>query len=59
MFGDGLGTADLFGCVTCLVVEYVDYIFLVWVRRFIVGPRFKMSLRLLATPPLLPSSSSL
>ena len=23
MFGDGLGTADLFGCVTCLVVEYV------------------------------------
>ena len=23
MFGDGLGTADLFGCVTCSVVEYV------------------------------------
>jgi hypothetical protein len=23
VFGDGLGTADLFGCVTCSVVEYV------------------------------------
>jgi len=35
MFSDGLGTADLFGYVTCLVMEYV----IGYINRIILSKR--------------------